>query len=62
MVSWANAETGARYELTPLDLHRDEDGRSCREYVTKVVIDGRPRWSRGVACRQPDGAWQQRAG
>ena len=57
-VSWANPETGARYELRPLGLYQAADGRSCREYVTEAVIEGESRRIRGVACRAPDGAWQ----
>lgn len=58
-IRWENAATGARYTLTPLRPYEDGGGRSCREYVTAAEIDGGTRWTRGSACRQPDGIWQR---
>lgn len=58
-IRWDNAGTGARYTLTPLRLYQDDGGRSCREYVTAAEIDGGTRWTRGSACRLPDGIWQR---
>lgn len=34
------------------------DGRYCREFQQTVTIGGRTEQAYGIACRQPDGAWQ----
>lgn len=34
-------------------------GRSCRDYVQRIHVDGRTRTARGVACRNADGSWSQ---
>lgn len=31
----------------------------CREYTHTIYIQGRPEVARGVACRNPDGTWDQ---
>ncbi len=41
--------TGAEYKINSLD---------CRDYTHTVHVDGRPRVSRGTACRQPDNTWR----
>ncbi|TAL02079.1 MAG: hypothetical protein EPO08_08105 [Rhodospirillaceae bacterium] len=33
-------------------------GRYCREFLQKVVIDGRHQQAYGAACQTPDGGWQ----
>lgn len=40
---------GQTYQVNRLD---------CREYTHNVWIGGRPRVVRGIACRDPDGAWR----
>jgi hypothetical protein len=37
---------------------RDNSGRYCREFQSKVVVGGALRDSYGTACQQPDGSWQ----
>lgn len=32
--------------------------RTCREYQTTTIIDGRPQPTYGTACLQPDGSWR----
>lgn len=34
------------------------DGAVCRDYAHTVLIDGRPRVARGVACRVPGRGWR----
>jgi len=36
----------------------DRAGRYCREFQKWITIGGRSESGYGVACRQPDGAWQ----
>jgi surface antigen len=57
-VAWHNADTGARYQITPTRTYKESDGRYCREYWTEGIIDGRVQELYGTACRQPDGSWQ----
>ena len=33
--------------------------RTCREYQTTVIIDGREQRAYGTACLMPDGSWQR---
>ena len=56
-VAWRNPDAGADYRVTPLRTFRMA-GNQCREYITKVVIDGRAQQERGTACRQPGGSWK----
>ena len=56
-VSWRNPD-GAAYQIQPARQFRDDSGRQCREFTSKVTIGGRPQQAYGTACRQPDGAWE----
>lgn len=56
-VSWRNPDDGRSYVVTPTRTYQDE-GRYCRDYTTKSVLDGRTQQVRGTACRMSDGRWQ----
>jgi surface antigen len=58
-VVWRGPDAGVRYELQPLRTWQDEAGRTCREYVTTAVIDGRVGQERDAACRLPEGGWRR---
>lgn len=55
--SWTNEETSISYEVHPVRSY-EEEGRYCREYQTRVKIDGEWKKAYGKACRMPDGAWK----
>ncbi len=56
-VRWTSAD-GTRYAVIPRKTARSDDGRNCREYTTKSVIDGKRKSDFGTACRRSDGTWQ----
>ena len=56
-VSWNNPDNGNHYTVTPMRTYYVQE-QPCREYMTDVIIDGRPQQMRGKACRQPDGTWR----
>ncbi len=55
-IFWDNTAASTRYELTPTRTYR-QGGRTCREFVTTVVRNGRPREVYNTACRDSDGRW-----
>ncbi|MDQ2696459.1 MAG: RT0821/Lpp0805 family surface protein [Pseudomonadota bacterium] len=56
-VAWTNPDTGYDYQFTPTGTY-EQQGRPCREFVTRANIDGVWETVNGVACRQPDGTWE----
>jgi surface antigen len=48
---------GAQYMVDPVKTYQ-ENGQTCREYQTKVIIGGQQQDAYGTACRQPDGSWK----
>lgn len=56
-VVWDNQQRGVAYVVTPMRGYAYE-GRTCREYATRVTIDGRQESAHGTACRTGDGTWQ----
>ncbi len=57
-VAWTDPNGGARYQITPDRPYQNQQGQYCRKYLTDAVIDGRNQQVSGLACRQPNGAWQ----
>ena len=55
-VIWKNDATGVIYRLTPTRNFR-RDGVPCREFTTRVSVNGRIRAVYGAACRHGDGEW-----
>lgn len=56
-VSWTNPDTRARYDITPQQGFRRDDGRYCRNYTIGVVKGGTGRTDKGLACRRSNGIW-----
>ncbi len=56
-VIWTNDATGVSYRLTPTRNFR-RDGVPCREFTTRVSVNGRILAVYGAACRSGDGEWQ----
>jgi surface antigen len=48
---------GDTYLVRPVKTYKSR-GRYCREYQTRVYINGRMQEGYGTACRQPDGSWK----
>ena len=53
-VVWQN--NGNSYVVQPTSTFV-EDGETCREYQTRVIVGGQTQQAYGTACRQPDGSW-----
>ncbi len=56
--TWRNPDTGSQVAVIPTRTYTGASGQYCREYDTRVTIDGRREDARGTACRQDDGSWQ----
>ena len=56
-VVWTNEETGVTYRVTPIKNYYYE-GNYCREYTSRVYVNGRWQTAYGRACRMPDGSWE----
>ncbi len=58
-IAWDNPNTGNYGTVTPTkEGTNTSTGAYCREFQQTVVIGGRQEDAYGVACRQPDGAWE----
>lgn len=56
-ITWRDPDRTAYGTVTPVRTYQ-AGGRSCREYIHTVYIDGRAQDVRGTACQAPDGSWQ----
>jgi surface antigen len=56
-VAWSNPQSGKSGTVTPVSETRDAQGRTCREYQSTILVDGREEVVQGTACKQPDGSW-----
>lgn len=56
-VVWTNEDTGVTYRVTPTRNYYSS-GRYCREYTSRVYMNGRWQTAYGHACRTPDGSWR----
>ncbi len=56
--TWKNPNTGARYMITPTTGWITVNGNpNCRKYRSVAMENGKKMKTRGIACRQTDGAW-----
>jgi surface antigen len=56
-VVWTNDQTGVVYRVTPTREYY-YSGNYCRQYTTRVYINGQWRTAYGRACKWPDGTWR----
>ena len=54
---WTNRKKNVTYEVQPIKNYHSNN-RYCREYRTRVQINGKWRSAYGRACRMPDGSWK----
>jgi len=59
-ISWSNPNSGNQGSVTPTREGTSSTGAYCREFQQTVIIGGKEEQAFGVACRQPDGAWEIR--
>ena len=56
---WQNPQTGARGSVTPLaQAYSDDDGRTCRDFLTSYVNGTTEDWLQGSACHAANGRWE----
>ncbi len=59
-VAWTNPDSGNQYRVTPQQSYNHpQTHRPCREYETEAYVGGRRENSRGRACRNESGHWQE---
>jgi hypothetical protein len=56
IIEWQ--DNGAYGSVTAIRDGNDGGGRYCREFQHQITVGNRPQSGYGVACRQPDGAWE----
>jgi surface antigen len=54
--TWVNH--GGNNTVTPTSGFFNQNGRDCRKYQSKVIINGNRETIEGTACRRPDGMWE----
>jgi len=59
-ITWNNPNSGNSGTVTPTREGQSSTGAYCREFQQTVIIGGKEEEAYGVACRQPDGAWEIR--
>lgn len=57
-ITWNNPQSGNSGSYTPVRDGNDQSGNYCREYQSKVTVQGKTQNAYGTACRQPDGDWK----
>lgn len=55
VVTWRNH--GDMYEFTSLNIFVNEQGKACRNYKIRSLIDDRESTMQGTACRAADANW-----
>ncbi len=58
-LGWVNQRTGVVGTFTDAAARPNASGRECREYSFTAQIAGSQQEIFGVACREPDGSWQE---
>jgi len=57
--SWQNPNTHFVSDVRPVsNFYPVNNGGYCRNFQTKVIIDGRPETLTGTACQQSSGMWR----
>ena len=57
-VPWANPNTGASGNITPLAVPYSEGGLPCRDFLASYVHGGTQDWLQGAGCRTSQGRWE----
>jgi surface antigen len=57
-ISWNNPDSGNSGTITPTrEGVSNTTGRTCREYMQTIYVDGRQQTGVGQACKNSDGTW-----
>jgi surface antigen len=56
-ITWDNPQSGHSGSVTPVREGRTSNGNVCREYQTKVTVDGKSQTAVGTACQESNGTW-----
>ncbi len=57
-IPWANPNTGAGGNITPLAVSYSEAGTTCRDFLASYVHGEAEAWLQGEACRSQQGKWE----
>ncbi|MCK4743254.1 MAG: glycine zipper 2TM domain-containing protein [Sulfuriflexus sp.] len=57
-VAWTNPDTRQQYTMTPQRSYTRDNGRSCRDYTSSVLVNGQRDEVTGTACKDGNGNWQ----
>ena len=57
-VEWRNPDSGHSGTVTPQEVYKTSDNKTCREFQQTVFVDGAEETAYRTACRQPDGSWK----
>ena len=55
---WRKKDSEDLIETTPTGTYLEDDGRYCRDYIQRTVLDDRERSIAGRACRNSWGRWE----
>jgi surface antigen len=51
-------DSGASGSVKTIRIGKSTSGRQCREFQQSISIGGKTEQAYGIACLQPDGAWE----
>jgi surface antigen len=57
-IPWANPQTGAGGNITPLAASYSEGASVCRDFLASYARGQSQAWLRGEACRTASGRWE----
>lgn len=57
-IHWRNPSGNRSGVVEPTRTYQDAQGRTCRDYLHTIYVDGRAETARGTACREIDGIWR----
>lgn len=60
VVTWENAQTGAKGSFIPVAQIYPSDDRICRAFLAKIETDGGQEDVQGTACRDATSEWSIR--
>lgn len=60
-VEWRDEQSGIAGTITPVRTFKTEQGKFCREFIERQLIQEQWQEQRGIACREGKEEWQVRA-
>jgi surface antigen len=60
-IPWANPNSGASGNITPIAKSRSEGNFTCRDFLASYVRGEAQAWFQGEACHTEHGRWEVRS-